>query len=158
MMMIGAGEHDGVDAGLSEEVVIVEVSFDAFRRFFLSGLEIRLINVAESDTLRSHGLKVPVQITAASTRCDDAIGDAVVGAEGAAGNKQRYGRECSGLKEIAAEEIAAVRFHIGKSPCVLILSPPPGSSGQEPGQDLRQVNTQAGGKLMNTHLVVTLWK
>src|ERR1051326_692871 len=103
-MMIGSGDYNRIEPGLSEQVVIINVALSV-QGFFQSVLEVRLIDIGDGHTLGTELLKIAIQIAAASAGPDQAVRQAVVGAESALGDKHRRGGQGGSQKG------SAVLFH-----------------------------------------------
>src|SRR5260370_36237168 len=94
--MIGRGDEHRVESLVRQQVVIVEVTLSALRRF-QSKLEIRLIDIGNRDALRSQILKYLAHGAAAAAGPDEPVADAIVCAPRLAGRQRGRGEECSSV-------------------------------------------------------------
>src|SRR5262249_632421 len=100
VLMIGRRDDHRVDAGLREEIVIIDVA-PGVRRRLERRVEVGLVDFRDGDALRAELLEVALQISPAPARPQEAGADAVIRAERRAGNEQGRGGEGSCKKGTA---------------------------------------------------------
>jgi hypothetical protein len=108
VLVIGRGYDDGVDAALRQQVVIVQIGF-GLRGIVRGQCHIGLVDFGHGHAFGAQLLEIAVEIAAAPSGADQPVGDAIVGAPGAARNEQRRGQR-------GAQESSAVPLHGNRSP------------------------------------------
>ena len=105
--MIGRGNHNGVNAVLPQQLVVIDVALGA-GRIGKRLLDVGLVNIAHRYALGAELLKILAQIAAAPAGPDYAICQPVIRAPCRARHEHR-----GGCQERFLEEIAAIVFHEG---------------------------------------------